>query len=125
MHFATHSSNMPTELRARLDAEFLKNERAYVELRPKLLETHKGLWVGIANGDVVASGKNMMEVWDKALLASKHPYLARVGNEALEVRIRSLSFGYDHEYESYALPVVEATFSNYHRSQELYCQDVI
>ena len=125
MHFPTHSSNMPAELRIRLDAEYLENEETYVALRAKLMETHKGLWVGIANGDVVASGKDMMDVWDQALLVAKQPYLTRVGNEVLEVRIRSLSFAYDHEYKSYALPVVAATFSNYDLSQELNCQDVI
>lgn len=111
----TQTSNLPIEQQQRLHADFLANEQDYLRLRDTLLPTHAGQWVAIADGRVVASGKDLLGVTEQAALLQRgHPYIAKVGEEEqLVFRVRRQQFSYDSAYQPFPLPQCTITFWNH------------
>jgi len=111
--FASHTTNLPPEQRQRVHADFLANEETYLSLRDSLLRTHRGQWVAIHNGKVIAADASLLKVSEAVTAENGHPYIARVGEEDQTVfRVRHASFAYDSNYQPFALPRVTVTFSN-------------
>lgn len=52
--------------RPRLSAEAERNYQAFLRLRKKLAETHHGQWIGLVDGQVVATAPTL-EALDEAL----------------------------------------------------------
>src|SRR5262245_21269461 len=77
----TQTSNLPLDQQQRLHADFLKNEQDYLRVRDRLLTTHSGQWVAVAEGRLIACGTDLMRVTQQATDHGGHPYVAKVGEE--------------------------------------------
>src|SRR3990172_8041734 len=112
--FRSQTSNLPPEQQRRLHADFLANEQAYLQMRDSLLPRHRGQWVAVHDGRVVASGHDLLAVTQAAAATDGHPYIARLGDEdALVFRVRRAEFAYDQTYQPFAMPRVAVTFLNH------------
>ena len=110
----TLTTNLPPEQKQRLHPDFLANEQSYLRLRDGLLASHRGQWVAIHDGQVVASGDDLVRVTEVAAAAGGHPYIAKVGQEDVTVfRVRRSEFNYDATYQPFAMPRVTVTFWNH------------
>ena len=118
------TDSLPEKQRVRLDRDFLENETSYWEVRDTLLERYSGKWVAVRNGRVVGEADNVFDILDRAEEVGGHPYIARVGYEEMEFKIRRV-FNYDSSYQPFALPRITATFSDRHRSRSVTYEDVI
>lgn len=76
--------------RTRLAPEFLDNEETYWRLRDRLLEHHRGTWVAIHRGRLVAESDNVFEVLDKVKELGAHAYVACVGEEERPFVVRGI-----------------------------------
>ena len=122
----TETANLPPDQQQRLHPDFLANEQAYLRMRDKLLAPYRGQWVAIQNGQVVASGTDLLAVTDAAAGHSGHPYIALVGAEDEVVfRVRRAVFGYDQTYQPFPLPRITATIWNHSETHSQTCADVI
>ena len=121
------TSTLPPDQQLRLHADFLANEQDYLRMRDDLLSTHRGQWVAVHGGKVVAAGADMFSVADQAEAAARggHPFLAQVGEEATPFQVRRAEFAYDLGYPRFPLPRVVATFWNHAETQSQTLQDVI
>jgi hypothetical protein len=101
----TETANLPKNERLRLHPDFVANEQAYLRMRDALLATHRGQWVAVAGGGVVAAGSQLLDVMDRADEAADHPYIALVGAEKEAVfRVRRVIFAYDSSYQPFPMP---------------------
>ena len=75
------TTNLPQDQQQRLHPDFLANEQAYLQMRDGLLTSHRGQWVAVHGGQVVATGPKLMEVMEAASTSCGHPYIALVGAE--------------------------------------------
>lgn len=122
----TQTDNLPHDQRQRLHADFLANERAYLRMRDRLLAQYRGQWVAVHDGQVLASGTQLMQVMERAVASGGHPYIALVGAEDAAVfRVRRAVFAYDHAYQPFPLPRVKATFWNHAETHSQTHPDVI
>lgn len=101
---------LPPEIAARLNPQMLRNEAAYWASRDQLLPQYEGLWVGFADGKVIASGRSAVAVLHEAQATGLHPYVACVGKERTATRIRRTTFAYDSTYPSEPLPVARVEY---------------
>jgi predicted aspartyl protease len=107
----TQTNNLTAEQRAELPAEFLANERDYLALRERLLQTHRGQWVAVRDGQIVAADHQFLPLMRQVEALGGHPYVARVGAEEETVfKVRRAEFPYDRSYQPFALPRLAATF---------------
>jgi hypothetical protein len=105
------TANLPVEEQPLLHADFLANEKSYLQMRDNLLTSHAGQWVAVHNDRVVAAGSDLMAVTEAAAECSGHPYIARVGEEAQAIfRVRREEHNYDSSYQPFALPRIRVTF---------------
>lgn len=104
------ADGLPPEIAAAIPAEWRANEAAYWSDRASLLERHRGEWVAFAEGEVVASGPNAVEVLHAAAACGRHAYVARVGAEDEPCRMRRVAFPYDTTYPGEPLPQLTAEF---------------
>ncbi len=118
------TSKLPEKQKKRLHKEFLENEKSYWEVRDALLPGCKGKWVAVRGGKVVAESTNVFDILDRAEEAGGHPYIARVGHEDMEFKIRR-RFNYDTSYQPFALPRIVATFWDRRRNRGETYEDVI
>jgi len=58
------------------------------------LERHRGEWVAVRDGEIVADGDDVFEVLDQAHTLPGDPYVACVGEEQREFVVRT-QFSYD------------------------------
>lgn len=96
--------------RTRLAPEFLDNEETYWRLRDRLREHHRGKWVAVHQGRLVAESDGVFEVLDKVNELGAHAYVACVGEEERPFVVRA-TFSYDVAYRPFALPRVAARFA--------------
>lgn len=108
----------------RLHQDFLGNEKSYWEVRDRLLQSYKDKWVAVQDGKVVAEADNVFDILDRAEEVGGYPYIAWVGHEDLEFKIRR-TFSYDTSYQPFALPRIAATFWDRHRNRGATYDDVI
>ena len=121
-----HSQNLPLTHRKYLHQDFLENERDYWKMRDRLVQEYQGQWVAVHGGKVMASSNDLFDVTDEVGKLGCHAYIARVGEEqSLVFTIRRREFSYDVSYRPFALPRVEAAFSNFHRTGRYLYPDVI
>jgi predicted aspartyl protease len=95
-------------------------------MRPQLLAAHKGQWIALHQGSIVASGSNLLSVTDAAAKTDGHPFIVFVGAEdQVQFNVRRVAFPYDMDYQPFPLPKISATFENYSASQSITFSDVI
>lgn len=104
------TANLPSDIADLIHPERRANERSYWAARDGLLAEFGGLWVGYADGRVVASGRSPVAVLAAAEATGLWPYLACVGRESEPDRVRRTSFAYDAGYPGEPLPVVSVEF---------------
>jgi hypothetical protein len=92
------ADRLPPDIAAQLHPDRRKNEAEYWTVRDKLLDQYEGLWIGFADGTVIASGSSPVEVLHAAEAPGRHPFLICVGKEEQPSRIRRASFMYDNNY---------------------------
>jgi predicted aspartyl protease len=111
--------------RSQLPAEFLANESAYFADREAVARQHEGLWIAYADGRVIASAPDLMELLDQIDDAPGHPFVALAGNEFVEFRIRSVSFSYDRSYAPYSLPRITVMFRGSSKARSATYNDAV
>jgi hypothetical protein len=86
--------------------QFAAEEDAYWRLRDDLLRQHRGKWVAIVEGKVVAVGDRMNSVAAEAyrVTGSRVKFVACVGKEDFQVRVRQVLGWFDMDYDP-ALPL--------------------
>jgi predicted aspartyl protease len=122
----TKTDNLPHDQQERLHPDFVANERAYLRMRDTLLTQYHGQWVAVHNGQVIASGPQLMQVMEQAAAPGGHPYVALVGAEdSVVFRVRRAVFACDRAYQPFPLPRVKATFWNHAETHSQTHPDVI
>jgi len=120
------TQNLSVTEKKRLHKDFVENEGIYWRIREQLLKQYAGQWVALHDARVVASGNDLFDVTDEVGKLGCHAYIARVGEEDnLVFTIRRREFTYDVTYQPFALPKVEAIFSNCYGTARQLCPDVI
>jgi predicted aspartyl protease len=104
------ADGLPPEIAQQVHPDWRKNEAGYWAVRDQLLDQYDGLWIGFADGAVIASGTRPVVVFHAAHQAAEHPYVICVGREEQPYRMRRASFNYDSSYPGEALPVIRAEF---------------
>lgn len=104
------ADGLPPEIAQQVHPDWRKNEAGYWAVRDQLLDQYDGLWIGFADGAVIASGARPVVVFHAAHQAAEHPFVICVGREEQPYRMRRASFNYDSSYPGEALPVIRAEF---------------
>lgn len=104
------ADQLPPDIARQIHPEWRKNEAGYWAARAKLLSQYQGLWIGFANGAVVASGSSPVAVLHAAEASGKHPFVTCVGKENEPSRMRRASFAYDSAYPGEPLPAFPLEF---------------
>jgi hypothetical protein len=104
------TDQLPPEIARQLHPDRRKNEAAYWAARDQLLAQYQGLWVGFADGRVVASGTSPVAVLHDAEATGRHPFVICVGKEDVPTRIRRVTFLYDTNNSGEPLPVIRTEF---------------
>lgn len=120
-----HTDYLPAALRPHIHDDFKKNEQHYWQVRDTLLEQYAGRWIALNENGVVAEENGIFEILDSVARVGGHPYIARVGAEDDTVFTVRRVYEYDTSYSPFAIPRVEATFSNFARTCAKECDDVI
>jgi hypothetical protein len=107
---ASVTDQLPPEIAKQIHPDLRKNEAAYWAARDQLLPQYIGLWIGFANGAVVASGTSPVAVFHAAGAAAPHPFVTCVGRENEPCRMRRASFPWDATYPGKPRPVLPVEF---------------
>jgi len=83
------ADQLPPEIARQIHPEWRKNEAEYWAGRDQLLKQHEGLWIGYADGKVIASGTSPAAVFHAAEAAAANPFVTCVGHEHEPSRMRS------------------------------------
>jgi hypothetical protein len=86
------ADGLPPEIAALVHPEWRANEQAYWAVRDSLLAEYGGQWVAFADGAVIASGRDPVEILHAAVASGRHPFYIRVGAENEPTRIRLSTF---------------------------------
>jgi hypothetical protein len=78
-------------------------------MRESLLAGHRGKWVAVDDGQIVAEGENVFDVLERVKVLGGRPYVGCVGEEDRPFVVRA-AFSYDQGYRPFALPRVVADF---------------
>jgi hypothetical protein len=108
---------LPPEIAGQLDSHWQQNEASYWTKRERLLSQYPGLWIGFADGKVIASGSSPVAVFHAAEATAQSPFVTCVGHEDEPCRMRTVSFDYDRDYPGEALPVIELEFRKHSGGQ--------
>ena len=74
------ADQLPPEIARQLHPDRIKNESArYWAVRDRLLDQYQGLWIGFADGVVIAWGKSPVEVFHAGEASGRHPFFICVG----------------------------------------------
>jgi hypothetical protein len=84
----TLADQLPPEIAKLIHPDRRKNEADYWAAREQLLGTYSGLWVGFADGKVIASGTSPVAVLEAAEATGLHPFFTCVDKEDQACRIR-------------------------------------
>ena len=98
--------DLPSEIAEQIHPDWRRNEAEYWADRDRLLPEYRDLWIGYANGSVIASGRSAVEVFHEAQGSGLHPFVTCVGREREPCRMRRASFAYDAAYPGEPLPVL-------------------
>lgn len=104
------ADGLPADVLAELPREWFANERDYWVKHPEIMAQYGGQWVAFADGKVLISGLDSVDVLHRAAATQRHPYVARVGAEYEPCRMRRTTFAYDSSYRGPPMPQVEAEF---------------
>ena len=115
---------LPERDKAHVHEDFLDNEESYWEVRESLLPRHRGKWVAVKAGQVLAESNDIFGILDQAEKLGGHPYITQVGFEDQPFVIRR-TFPYDMSYQPFPLPRVTAKFIGQHEDQSVTFDDVI
>jgi hypothetical protein len=86
------AEGLPPEVAAQVNPQWRENERAYWAVRDTLLDEYGGRWIALADGAVIASGTNPVEVFRTGQSSGRHPFIIRVGAEGEPCQMRRASF---------------------------------
>jgi hypothetical protein len=102
------NTNLDTE------RQFELEEQAYWQQRPDLIEKYPGKWVAIVGGRVVAVGDQMNRTAAEAYRKTKNGvmFVARVGDEDVEFRIRQVEKGHFERRYQHPMPMLNARVSD-------------
>jgi hypothetical protein len=104
------ADKLPPEIARQISPDWRKNEADYWAVRDQLLQQYQGLWIGFADGTVIASGTSPVAVFHAAESTGRNPYVTCVGHEDEPTRIRRVSFAYDASYPGEPLPILTLEF---------------
>jgi len=104
------ADGLPPEIAQQIHPDWRRNEASYWIVRDRLLERYRDEWIGFADGAVIASGLNPVEVSHRAHATGLHPYITCVGRENEPVQMRRATFPYDTTYPVQSLPVISVEF---------------
>lgn len=96
---------LPPEIAKRIHPDWHKNEVDYWAHRDKLISQYRNQWIGFADGSVIVSGTNPVEVFHAAQESDLHPFVICVGREHEPCQMRRAAFRYDETYSGEPLPV--------------------
>ncbi len=116
---------LPPEVAKRIHPDWRKNETEYWAKRDELLNQYQDQWIGFADGRVIVSGRNPVEVFHAAQASGKHPFVTCVGHEDEPNRMRRAVFSYDIAYPNEPLPVVTIEFRKQEGAPGLQVERVI
>src|SRR5438093_11907188 len=100
------ADGLPPEIAQQIHPDWRNNEAAYWAVRDQLLAQYQGLWIGFADGAVVAAGTSPVEVLQAAQQTGRHPFFICVGREDEPCRIRRSAFPYDVGYAGEPMPSI-------------------
>jgi hypothetical protein len=75
------ADQLPTDIAQQLHPDHRKIEARYWTARDQILPQFDGLWVGFANGQVIASEISPVAVFYAAETSGRHPFVVCVGKE--------------------------------------------
>ena len=104
------ADQLPPDIAKQIHPDWRKNEAGYWAARDQLLAQYQGLWIGFADGAVIASGTSPVAVLDEAENSGRHPFVTCVGRENEPTRMRRASFAYDATYPGEPLPILAVEF---------------
>jgi len=105
---------------------FEQDKADYWAMRDGLLLKHKGKWIAIHKGKVVAVGDDMISIMDEALTEDGYAYVNKLGEEdKIIIRNRRVKFAYDESYSPTSMPLITATLYNFNQSHSKVCHEVI
>lgn len=101
--------SLPPEVAQGIHPDWIKNEAGYRTMRDQLLPQFRDRWIAFADGRVIASALNPVEVFDST--HGQHPFITRVGREDDPwCRMRRTAFPYDSTHVPEPLPVLSVEF---------------
>jgi hypothetical protein len=74
-------NGFPADVSRQVHPDWRKNEAEYWLERDRLLVQYRDQWIAFANGRVIVSSSNPLEVLEAAQKCQEHPFLTRVGHE--------------------------------------------
>jgi uncharacterized protein DUF5678 len=103
------------------ERQFELEEQAYWQQRPALIERYPGKWVAIVGGKVVAVGDQMNRTAAEAYRKTKIGvmFVARMGDEDVEFRIRQVTKGHFEQRYQHPMPMVTAPVSDLAEAAQL------
>ena len=104
------ADQLPPEIARQIHPDRRKNEAAYWAARDRLLDRHRGQWIGFADGKVIALGTSPVTVFHRAEATGLHPFFICVGREEEPCRIRRATFPYHASYPGESVPVINVEF---------------
>jgi hypothetical protein len=82
------ADGLPPEIARQIHPDWRKNESSYWTVRDRLLPQYRDQWIAFADGTVIASGTNPVEVFHQAQSSGLHPFFTCVGREHEPTRMR-------------------------------------
>ncbi|MBI3408367.1 MAG: hypothetical protein HY040_08420 [Planctomycetes bacterium] len=82
------ADGLPIHIAQQIHPDWRKHEAEYWAVRDQLLAQYQGLWIGFANGRIIASGTRPVVVFHAAHQVAEHPYMICVGREEEPYRMR-------------------------------------
>ncbi len=104
------ADQLPPEVAGFVHPAWRSNELGYSAARDRLLGEYAGVWVGFADGVVIASGTSPVAVFHAAEASGRHPFVTCVGREEEPSRIRRTTVAYDASYPGEPLPTLPVEF---------------
>jgi hypothetical protein len=89
------SEGLPPDIARQIHPDWRKNEADYWAARDQLLPDHQNQWIGFADGRVLVTGTNPVNVLHDALERNPHSFFTCVGREFEPFRMRRAAFAYN------------------------------
>lgn len=75
------ADSLPPEIAQQLHPDWRKNEADYWSARDALLSQYGDRWIAFADGAVIATASNPLDVFLAIHNSGRHPFVIRVGHE--------------------------------------------